>query len=194
MASNVVIIVVGGRGTGKTDFIKDEIITQSPLPKKLTVDTFDSPPWRTLKTFKNPQNDAIQVPIMPIDKLAKWKEGIYRIATSDPEYTFAMIDQHLRNALVIFEDATKYIGSTLTKETRKFIYDSKQKNLNLVFIFHSLASVPPELVRASDYLTLFKTNEGRPSKDKYPFPEIPIAMEKVRESENHFENYTIRLN
>lgn len=194
MASNVVSLVAGGRGTGKTDKIKNDVISPSPLPKKLIVDTFDSQIWRNMKTYSNPFGEQIQIPIMKIEDLDVWRNGLYRIVSSDSDLVFNEIDEHLQNALVVFEDATKYIGKSLSKSTKKFIYDSKQKNLNLVFVFHSLASIPPDLVRAADTLTIFKTNEGRPSLTKYPFPDIPTAMQIVRESSNHFENVTIRLN
>lgn len=194
MASNVVSLVAGGRGTGKTDFIKNNVLLPSPMPKKLIVDTFDSQVWRTMKTFENPNGENQNIPLMDINDLELWRTGLYRVACSDSELVFNQIDEHLLNALVVFEDATKYIGKSLSKSTKKFIYDSKQKNLNLVFVFHSLASIPPDLVRAADTLTIFKTNEGRPSLTKYPFPDIPTAMQIVRESKNHFENVTIRLN
>ena len=194
MASNIVSLVIGSRGVGKTDFLKNKVIMPSPMPKKLIVDTFDSDIWRNMKTFENPQFEAIEIPLMELEQLEFWKKGIYRIANSEPNLVFTTIDQNLKNALVVFEDSTKYIGSKLTPSTRKFIYDSKQKNLNLTFVFHSLGSVPPELVRAADVLTLFKTNEGHPSKTKYPFPEIPVVMDHLRESQNRYENITIRLN
>jgi hypothetical protein len=194
MQANVVSLIVGARGTGKTDFVKNDVIVPSPLPKKLIVDTFDSDVWHTLETYLHPEQSKMRVPIIDPELLDRWKKGTYRIASGDVDNVFFHIEANLRNALIVFEDATKYIGSTLTKEFKKFLYDSKQKNLNIALLFHSLVAIPPELVRAADTLTLFKTNEGYPNKTKYPFPDIPKAMDFVRNSENHFENITIRLN
>lgn len=194
MAANIVSLVAGARGTGKTDFVKNEVIYPSPLPKKLIIDTFDSAIWRNMETFIHPERAQIQIPLISVEKIPYWKSGLYRVASSEPDEIFSTIDQSVKNALLVFEDATKYIGSTLTKSTKKFIYDSKQKNVNICLIFHSLSAIPPELVRAADLLTLFKTNEGYPSKTKYPFPEIIPAMDFVRNSDNHFENVTLRLN
>lgn len=126
--------------------------------------------------------------------IPRWKSGMYRTFSSDTAEIMTLIEDHVQNAMIVFEDATKYIGSRLTKEMRKFVLDSKQKNLDLVFIFHSLSAIPPDLVRVSDFITLFKTNEGHPSKEKYPFPSIPVAMDKIRASKDRYRNITIALN
>jgi hypothetical protein len=72
--------------------------------------------------------------------------------------------------------------------------NSKQINLNLVFIFHNLASIPCDLVRIADTLTIFRTGDGKLSLDKYPHPEIPKIQNHLVKSKNRFENHTIRLN
>lgn len=193
MVANKVILVAGARGTGKTGLLK-KLIKSSPLPKKLVVDTFDSAPWATMETHDDPEGINTLVPIMDPERLPQWKSGLYRTFSSDTNRMFELIDSSVVNALVVFEDATKYIGSRLSDEMRRFVYDSKQKNLNLVFVFHSLASIPPELVRCADFITLFKTNEGKPSDKKYPFPDLPLVMDHLRQSSNRYENVTIRLN
>jgi hypothetical protein len=194
MGNNIVSIVVGARGTGKTDFVKENAILKSPMKRKLVVDTFDSEPWATMETYKSPQNSGINIPILEMDKIPYWKTGLYRVISSDIDQIFSLIDEWMRNALLIFEDSTKYIEGKIGANLKKFVYDSKQKNLNLVFIFHSLAAVPPGLIRAADTLTIFKTNEGIPAKGKYPFPDIPQAMDIVRKSNDRYINITIRLN
>lgn len=194
MRSNVVSLVVGTRGTGKTDFIKNEVVKPSMMPKKLIVDTFDSEVWHNMKTWNNYEGSQQEINFLPPDKMKLWKSGIYRTYSSEPEVIFSMIDSHLKNALLVFEDATKYVGSKLSNEMRRFLYDSKQKNLDLCLAFHSLGSVPPELVRIADTLTLFKTNDGVLSKSKYPFPELETAQKYLKNCNDRFENVTIRLN
>ncbi len=187
-------MVAGARGKGKTGWVKKNIVLPSKHPKKLIVDTFDSSSWRTMETFDRPDLRLIPVPVLPHDAVPEWNSGLYRMF-GQPGEMFSLIEQHLNNSLVVFEDATKYVGSKLTEETKRFVYDSKQKNLDLVYVFHSLASIPPELVRAADILVLFKTNEGQPSKDKYPFPEIGQAMDHLRNLPGDFtEPISLRLN
>ncbi len=192
--NNLVILVAGARGTGKTGWVKKNVVRPSLQVKKMIVDTFDSASWRTMETFDRPDLRSITIPVLPHDKVPDWDSGTYRIY-GQPSEMFALIEQHLQNALIVFEDATKYVGRVLNDDTKRFIYDSKQKNLDLVYVFHSLASIPPELVRAADILVLFKTNEGQPSKDKYPFPEIGQAMEHLRSQTAEFvEPISLRLN
>jgi hypothetical protein len=62
-----------------------------------------------MKTFANPNGQFTQIPLMQIDDLDIWNTGLYRVACSDSDLVFNQIDSHLLNALVVFEDATKYI-------------------------------------------------------------------------------------
>lgn len=190
--TNKVSLIVGGRGVGKTDFTK-RVMKSSHHSKQLVVDTFDNPPWRTMATHDDLHNND-SFPIIDVGMLKRWSAGRYRVAESNISITMANIMKYANNSLIIFEDATRYIGSKPSEEIKNFVLDSKQKNLDLIFVFHSLMSVPPDLVRWSDTLTLFKTNEGAPSKSKYPWGEIPIMMKKLRKSSNQYENLTIQLN
>lgn len=189
------ILIVGNRGTGKTDFCKNEIILpgQKNFPKTLIIDTFDSEVWHDLKTFKNPDGFHTKINVINPKDLGRWRSGIARMFSGDVQPMLASIQQFAKNTLLIFEDATKYVGSRLTDDMRRFVLDSKQKNLDIVFIFHSLASIPPELVRISDILVLFKTNEGEVSKTKYPWGEIPIMMKELKESANRFAFKILQL-
>jgi hypothetical protein len=191
---NKVIIVVGTRGTGKTDFLKNQIAS-SKLRKKLIIDTFDSAVWHNMETWNNPNGENFPIPSLDIDLLNRWKEGIYRLYGSDTNAIMKAIQENVLNALLIFEDATKYIGSKLSDDVRKFVLDSKQKNLNIIFTFHSLMSVPNDLIRIADYLTIFKTNESFNSglKSKYPWSFVQEAHEKIKNDKNRFANITLSI-
>ena len=195
MRDNLVIILVGNRKTGKTDFIKP-VIVNSNLPKKLIVDTFDSAVWRNLKTHDHLEWEHKEVPIVEMNQLEKWNSGTYRCFSSDTNKMMSTIQEHLQNCLIVFEDATKYVRSKLQEDVRKFVIDSKQKNLDIVFVFHSLTSVPPELAWISDLLVIKRTGEAlnKSLKDKFPVSEFVPAFEKVNNSKNRFEHKTIRLN
>lgn len=192
--NNIISLVVGRRGTGKTDLIKNEIVIPSPLKKKLIVDTFENPAWRNLKTFLRPEMESASIPLLQIDQLQYWNNGLYRIFSSDTEELFEEIERTCFNTLLVFEDATKYIGGRLSPSMRKFLLDSKQKNLDVVLVFHSLASIPPELVRIADFITLFKTGDGQLDKSKYPFPDLELIRGHLATTTNHYENVTINLN
>lgn len=191
--TNKVNLIAGGRGKGKTDYTK-LAIKASNMPKKLIVDTFDNPPWRNFKTWDHPEWVNEPIPLIPeLKYLKNWKKGTYRIIVKDFEEFNQFIENNVSNALIVYEDATRFIGSILDPNLKSFIYDTKQKNIDMLFIFHSLVSIAPELVRSADTLTLFKTNEGHPDKKKYPWPDIPIAMDYLKKTKDNFKKITIQL-
>lgn len=187
--------MVGGRGSGKTDFVKNLIY---PLTKKRYIcDTFDNPAWRTYKTHLHPERSGEIIPIIDLeDVIEDATEGTetFRIANSDTDAIFDTIEKDVWNALVVVEDATRFISRQVSSEVRKFVLDTKQRNLDLIFVFHSLTDVPPDLIRWSDYLTLFKTNEAWNStlRNKFPHQGIERTFHKVR-SLPQYSNLTINI-
>lgn len=196
MRNNKVILLAGNRGRGKTDFAKS-VLDQSPLPKVLVVDTFDSDSWQNMQTHDHPDWAGRNIPIVHPTKLhlLKNRKGIFRTFSSDVSLLKELIEKHIQNTFVIFEDATKYVNARLSEEMRKFVYDTKQKNVDALFIFHALASIPPELVRVSDILTLFKTGDSlRKIEQKYDNPEVAMLFKHVQEQESRYYNASINLN
>ena len=193
MRINKVSLIAGTRGTGKTDWIKNGLVGALGFRKQLIVDTFDSPTWHTLETFLKPDQKAITVPSMPHDKFPYWKTGRYRIFGSDTDHIMSLITQFAYSCTIVFEHSTKYIGSQLTKDMRHFVLDSKQKDLDLIFIFHSLGQIPPDLIRVADNITLFKTND-RKVPSKIDFPEIETAFISVNANPSRYYNEFIQLN
>lgn len=192
--TNKVILLAGTRGTGKTDFIK-KIVKSSNLPKKLIVDTFDSPVWHDLKTHDHPDWKDNKVPVVELSKLKYWKSGTYRIYSSDTDTMMSIIQTDIQNCLLVLEDATRYVRANLQKDVRYFVYDSKQKNLDIVFIFHSLASIPLELARISDLLVIKRTSEALTSslKNRFPVGDFEKAFKEVNNSKDRYHHKTIRL-
>lgn len=190
---NRVILIVGTRGTGKTDFTKS--LVHGHKKKVLVVDTFDNPPWRNFKTWDHPEWEAESIPVIPMYSLKDWHGKTGRVFGADTSRIMKLITTGIYNSLIVFEDATKYIGSRLSDDVRMFVLDSKQKNLDLVFIFHSLMDVPRDLTRVSDYLVLFKTNEllDTTIKSKYPNQQIWRAFEKVNKHKDRYFNKTVAI-
>lgn len=194
MAINTVSIVVGRRGTGKTDYGK-ECLWQSPQPKRLILDTFDSPPWRDFGSYHHPERKEVLIPVMDVSDLSRWRQGTYRIFSNDIDSVIHRIDvEDIRNVTIYFEDSTKYVSGRLQGSLKNLIYDSKQKNLNLVFFFHSLAAVPPELIRIADNLVLHKTGDNKSVVRRYTIDDLEEIMDELRKSENQYERFIIPLN
>jgi hypothetical protein len=176
---NIIGLVIGTRGTGKTTYLKgdeklkiegiiDIYIDRDPKQKILIVDLFDNPIWKN-------------IPQITTEKLARWKSGIYRIYSQNFLSLTAIINTHCYNTIIIFEDATKYVGSKLDDNLKQLLLDSKQKNNDIFFAFHYMQAAAPDLVRIADYVVLFKTNETFTNtiRNKYPHPDIERAFKEV---------------
>lgn len=194
MEANKIIIVVGRRNTGKTTLVKNKIIIPSPLPKKLILDTFDNPVWHSMATFDHPERENQQIPIIPQSYLHNWNQGTYRCVASDMDSLFETVEKTARNTLIVHDDATKIIKKGAAPEkVMKYLWDSKQKNLNIVLCFHALMAVPTDVIWAADYVVLLKTSDYEvPSKWK-AVENIETYFKHVRNSKDPFTNVTIQI-
>jgi hypothetical protein len=190
---NIIGLIAGTRGTGKTTFIKgseelkvngliDGFLDRDPKQKILIVDLFDNPIWRDVQLIDD-------------DKLKRWKSGLYRIYDNNESVLMKKLNHYCYNTIIIFEDATKYIKNTVEENLRRLLIDSKQKNNDVFFAFHYLMAIPPDLTRISDYLVLFKTNESFSSalRNKYPHPDIQKAFKEVSEHKDFHYYKSIAL-
>jgi energy-coupling factor transporter ATP-binding protein EcfA2 len=185
MRINTANLILGRRGCGKTTYTKEIIQAYHkahPDQKILIMDTFDHPSYR-------------DIPVIDIDLLKRWeKPGIYRIFGSNTDEIFSTIQTHLYNAMVIFEDASKYIRGRLQDDVRKFIIDSKQKNLDLVFLFHGFSFAPPEIWRIIDAVTIFKSdNPFHRKSDIVNFDQVYSIWQNVMNDTSPYAKETVLI-
>ncbi len=181
---NMVSVLVGDRGTGKTTYLKKLIpIYLAKGMKVLIIDTL--------------AHDAyVDIPIISIAQLPAWKKGVYRLII--PSYEFneaiAQVKEHVWNALIVVEDAYKVIKRKLPKEVEEYIIDTKQKNVDMIFMYHSWAWVMKDLITIADCFQLFKTGD-HPSYRKEAmagcYPQVERAYNKVMQSKNPYETISI---
>lgn len=182
---NYVGLTLGKRGSGKTTLIKqliDEYQKQHPHKKVLITDTLDHPAYR-------------HVPAIKTDMIERWKgKGIYRVWDSDTDKMMGAIDKSLSGALVVFEDASKYIRGQLTPEVRRFILDSKQKDLDLIFMFHGFGYVPPEMWRVIDFVTIMRTDNPATRKDYIMnYEAVSAAWQEVQAEKEGWPHRTVMI-
>lgn len=74
-----------------------------------------------------------------------------------------------QNTVIIMEEATAFFRGRQTALTSRLIIGRKHSGNILVFLFHSINRVPPELMEMAEWLILFKTNdELHTVYNKYP--------------------------
>lgn len=192
MRTNKICIYVGKRGTGKTHFVKN-LIPYFPQPKTLIVDVLDNPEWHTLETWDHPEWANKIIPVMPVEMIPRHLSGTYRTFSSDIEMLEEYIADYVRNTALIIEDCSRWFNSRLTRQQKNYLLNSKQTNCDVHLFFHTLSSIPPELVKYADYITLFKTGEAVFDKNKFHSPDFAKSFRIVNDSKDRFINRTVRL-
>lgn len=177
---NVINIVAGRRGAGKTDFCKNEVILPSILPKTLIVDTFDNPVWRSLKTHNRPDLVNRKIPILDFRDIPHWETGIYRCISANPQEIFEIIASDLWNCNLLIEDASRFLRGRVDKKVSEFLFNSKQRNIDITLAYHSLRQVPPEVVDSADYITVFKTADQKLNPEKYGDPVLQAYVDVLK--------------
>ena len=176
-----VAVVVGGRGTGKTTFVK-QITDVAQKPKTLVVDTFHHPSYSSW-------------PVMQTTDLPRWQTGKYHLHGSNTDEILYHIENHCKNTLIVFEDAAKYVNQNPQLEVKRICLDSKQRNNDVIFIYHSFAEVPKSFLRWIDFVTIFKTQEVIENQKTrlYGFDKILPVWQAVNKHPNQYYHQTIQL-
>jgi hypothetical protein len=66
----------------------------------------------------------------------------------------------MNNTFIVFEDAGKYTEKNLPPEFKRLIMDSKQKNIDILFMYHCFIDTPANIFTKADFIQLFKTEDS----------------------------------
>ncbi len=202
MRFNFVGIIIGMRAVGKTLFLlgsefsnkaEDKLLKivgllRLYLNKKfkiLIVDSIDHPAYKHFQILKQ-------------SEIRTWKEGIRRIYFEpDDIVSFVnLINQtpNMNNTFIVFEDAGKYTDIKLPRPFKRLIADSKQRNIDILFMYHCFMDTPTDVFRKGiDYIQLFKT-EDHPQVRKNNlrlYDKVEAAYNKLKASSNRFDGVYI---
>lgn len=195
---NTVNAVFGARGTGKTEYAKGNAAhnVKGIIPmylrkgmKVLVVDTIDHPSWR-------------DVPTITAAGLKKWGMGDDRtirrifVSTTDMPRLNKVINTTVWNGLVLYEDAYKHQSDELDQPIIELIGDSKQKNVDILFMYHTWMHAPLDLYRYLDNIEVFKTKDSPEARKKTIqqagyWDEAMQVYNEVRQNESRFYHKTI---
>lgn len=160
MAQNKVYAIIGARGKGKTPFIMggefEEGLAKIFFKKNMStliIDEIDHPKYRHVPILKPKDYGKLSTDI-----------GIYR--TLCPlQHMQGLVEQIAEkklvwNSLLVLEDSGKYISKTIGQTEKTLIGNSKQQNVDVVFMNWSWSQVPPTLFDFINELVIFPTGDG----------------------------------
>lgn len=164
---NKIIVIAGGKGTGKTTISRKIAASQSkPV---IVVCTFDHPSYRDLPILNiedlkkdwRSKIDGYTLNTNDYHKVPKYEKSLggVRIFSSDPHQIIRDIEKYCSNAFIILEDARLYIDGRVPKDIEVFMINSKQKNFDILIMFHSLSQVPKFVRQMYDDIILMKTKD-----------------------------------
>lgn len=158
---NKIITVIGARGTGKTPFILggdfEEGIANIYLKKRMStliIDEIDHPKYR-------------HVPLLLPKDYGKLNSspGIYRTVCSiqhmDNLNHKIANEKLIWNTLIVYEDCPKYVPKVFRRDIElTLLGNSKQQNVDLCFIAWNWSDTPPDLLKKTNLIAVFKTSDG----------------------------------
>jgi hypothetical protein len=101
----------------------------------------------------------------------------------------------LRNAIIVFEEATIFFDTRGNNKDLKKILVRKKHTHNLIFLlFHSVRSIPRYVYELSNYITIFHTNDSPDMSAKELKDErIETIMKNVNENSDIHYSETLKI-
>jgi hypothetical protein len=146
------ILVIGGTGQGKTPFIQNYCLGSGMLINDIQNEYGDRTKYKGQKPYLLSTNNSL-----PRSRVIKMntKEFIKLCATKT-------------NTICVFEEATMFFQGMISDDMRELIFSKAHSGNIYMLVFHSINSVPPRLMEASNYVVLFKTaDEEKTVERKY---------------------------
>ncbi len=174
--------MVSQRGSGKTDTAKELAMKlRENFDKILIFDEEDLDVWHTMETHAHPEWTNINITRINEAQFKVWNKGLARMVATDPDLDqyFNLFNRFGRNMLLIIEDASRYLEGKIPPELKKLIYNTKQKNIDVLLIFHNLSEVPPRLARNCNVIIMGHTLDASVP-TKLDHPKIRSEFERLK--------------
>jgi len=104
------------------------------------------------------KNSGKNTYVLDINNEYRGLAGIYPAAHLEPK-KFISECMQLKNTNCIFEEATGYFKGNLGTKINQLIIAKRHAQNNYLFLFHSINSVPPQIMEIADFIVLFKTGD-----------------------------------
>lgn len=137
-------IVVGAPGTGKSTFIRQEVVEKRP---KVLVVTPDTSEWRQLPEVHNKQE------IYSLTGKARY------VCASKKDFIENVVGKFYGGVLVM-DDAMSYLDFQ-TEDTMRYLQiRRRQLGIDIYFVGHGLTQIPPQLFTFTSWIILFATTDN----------------------------------
>lgn len=211
---NLGTLIIGGIGSGKTGIgqnlafiaahrdtineLKQSGMSQKDAVRKVFEDkTPPNLPVLVVGTEDHPAYRGGYTRITPrLIKSVDGTTGYYRCFGDDVQPIESALMTDARNAVVIVEDASEYMEGKLTEEQKRFILRRKQRNLDLIYMFHMFSMVPPKIYGLVNYIYILRTLDSpRQSSEKIAaYERVREAYERIQKSKEEFPREVLKVN
>ena len=194
---NFIALVLGKRKTGKTKYI----IGDEELNIPSLVDIYFNKGMKVCIIDEMYHPDYSEIPVLPKEKikyLDVQKPVVFRCigeTKSELREIQYLIAQYFWNGLIIFEDAFRYEKKVISEPLAKIIGNSKQKNVDVMIMYHHWKFVPLDLYIYLDIIELFKTKSAPSERELEELigyeDEVIEAYNKVSKHPSQFYHQTV---
>ena len=186
---NKMTVAVGKPGCGKTTELLRIYDVLAKSRAVILYDLSNEPKYRNFPVITSKTIRAQGAAIQP---------GIYRFSSADDKRSIEFFREYLRNAVLVFEDASSYVPANLPDYLITLISIRRQLGLDLFFVFHALRMVPPRILTMCNYILIKKTGDSiskLKNLDSLPHPALVIAAwKKVQADPNPYAFVNVPVN
>lgn len=161
-------LVVGINGTGKTTWIRQQVVERQ---RKVLVLTPDEAEWRHLPKLTTPQE---------IYSL----QGPARYLCNNPQRIdddIALIARSFYGGSLILDDARAYIGCMTGQSTNYLYIRRRQYGVDIYLVAHALDQVPKQAFTYATFLHLFYTTGNIQYRKRDLDPDTFARIEQMKE-------------
>lgn len=175
-------LVVGINGTGKTTFLRQNVVERS---RKALVVTPDEAEWRFLPTVSTARE---------IYNL----QGAARLVCDGSEEQLLMVTHSFYGGALVFDDAMAYLQFGSTSPVMRYVYiRRRQYGVDIYLVAHGLRQVPVQAFTFGSHLILFATTENfaprRRELDPDTYDRIALAQQQLRTRCAHGDRYAYQI-
>lgn len=166
-------LVIGGGKQGKSPFIASlaKALLAKPNNKMRVVVLSPSTPlaWNFIA---EQTGDIVQ-----LQRFLKHGKGILLFHWRNKDALMEALEamQDSSDLMLVMEDATQVFYGRLPENVRDWLYQAKNRNVELFIITHSLTDTPAELRRAANRIILFFTSEDIEKNETRFFNLYPVG-------------------